>query len=96
MTVIDTGTTFESSGVLLHPGCSIHLETRNQLVANLNLDMTGRDFYILSCLMKNVGHSGLSDKGVFKCSFWEVFKRALCLEKTTLLINYLFSSCKPK
>jgi len=99
VTVMDTGATFESSSVLLHPGCSTHLETRNQLVANLNLDVTGRDFYILSCLMKNVAHgvhSGLSDESVFKAFFWEIFKRALCLEKTTVLINDFFFSCKPK
>jgi len=98
VTAMDAGTTFESSCVLLNPGCSVHMDTRNQLIANLNLEVTGRDYHTLSCLMTNVGHgvhSGLNDESVFKNFFWEIFKQGLCLENSTALINDLFYRYRP-
>jgi AraC-like DNA-binding protein len=93
----DTKVCFESTSVLLKPGCSVNIDTRNQLVANCNLDVMGQDFESLSALSLDRGmgiYSNLSCENSFKTSLLDIYRNAEIPDKTNFEVNHLFKTCR--
>ncbi len=64
----------EARSILLPPGCSVYIDTRNQLIANLNLDVMGSDYFFLSNIMPRK-EGGLSLDLNEEHSFQEAFRK---------------------
>lgn len=54
ITLPKKGKVFQSQSVLLPPGYSVHIDTHRNLIANLNLDVMGADYFYLA---KQMNHS---------------------------------------
>jgi AraC-like DNA-binding protein len=89
-------TGFESTCVLLKPGCSVNVDTRHQLVANCYLDVMGKDFSAISTRCSNLGHGiyhQFKNEASFKQALLEIHINAPKPDLTKRTIDALFLTC---
>ncbi|KZY43317.1 MULTISPECIES: helix-turn-helix domain-containing protein [unclassified Oleiphilus] len=95
----DQNICFESTCVLLKPGCSVTIDTQHQVIANCNLDVMGRDFSALSDLCRDMGQGVFSEFGneqLFRQSVIDIYDSERSTSETKYEIDSLFKTCVKK
>lgn len=76
-TTAQQGAPVECRSLLLPPGHSVTIDTRDSIVVNCNLDVIGCDFFVLSRLMQcdeaGVAYQ-LSTEDTFVAGFWHIYQ----------------------
>jgi len=74
-----SGEIIRTNAALLPPGCAVHIDTHQQLIANLNLDVMGSDYFSLSheMLHKQSGvHFDLKNEQPLLSTLRETYQQA--------------------
>lgn len=91
----DKKISFEGTCVLLEPGCKVNIDTRNQLIANCNLDVMGQDFNALSSRSYNQGkgiYSDFKNEVEFNDYLTHIHKKSQPANETKIAISHLFET----
>lgn len=94
----DSNSDTRCSSVLLPPGCTVCLDTRKQIVANVNLDVMGLDYLNLRKGMTQLAQGvcvGLNNEEEFRAALRSVHQNESSLLETKSILHELLSGDDP-
>ncbi|WP_250655573.1 helix-turn-helix domain-containing protein [Alkalimarinus coralli] len=89
---LESNKEFKCTSVLIPPGCSVLIDSKQQPTVNLNLDVMGEDMFHLSLGMKILEGElgfGLKEEAWYRSELYEIFANQTSLSNTMGVLDHL-------